>query len=174
MLENNSCPLESREESDGGLMNSPIQSADLQNLGDSMRSMPESRIDQAFQRRKKTTVLLVDDESAITLLYEIELTRMGYRVLTAHSGTQANLISVDDQDPIDVLVTDWSMPDMKGDNLACDLLVQRPHLKVILMSGYPQANTSVHAFPDSQWAFLLKPFSPSLLDKTIRRLLSRE
>jgi len=120
---------------------------------------------------RKKTVLLVDDESAIALLFELELTRMGYYVLKAHSGAEANKISADFPTPIDVLVTDWHMPDVSGDELACELLVQRPDLKVILMSGYPEADAVAKAFPENQLVFLSKPLSPAKLDETIRRLL---
>lgn len=120
---------------------------------------------------RKTTVLLVDDESAITLLYEVELTRIGYVVLVAHSGTEAGRISTEFEGAIDVLVTDWRMPDMSGDDLACELLVQRPNLKVVLMSGFPAADAIAQAFPKNQLVFLNKPFSPTTLDETIRRLL---
>ncbi len=120
---------------------------------------------------RKKTVLLADDESAITLLFELELTRMGYYVLTAHSGAEASRISAEFHHPIDVLVTDWHIPDLSGDDLACDLLVQRPDLKVVLMSGFPEANAIAQAFNQNQLVFLSKPFSPAKLDETIRRLL---
>lgn len=125
---------------------------------------------QPMTARKKT-VLLVDDESAIALLFELELTRMGYYVLKAQSGAEASKISADFPTPIDVLVTDWHMPDMSGDQLACDLLVQRPSLKVVLMSGYPEADDIAKAFNKEQLVFLSKPLSPAILDETIRQLL---
>lgn len=120
---------------------------------------------------RKKTVLLVDDESAIALLFEMELTRMGYFVLKALSGAEASKISLNYHSPIDVLVTDWNMPDMNGDDLACELLVQRPDIKVILMSGFPEADAIAKAFPEDQLVFLSKPLSPAKLDETIRKML---
>ena len=120
---------------------------------------------------RKKTVLLVDDESAITLLFELELTRMGYRVLTAHSGNEALRMSAEIHHPIDVLVTDWRMPDQSGHDLACDLLVKRQDLKVILMSGYHTAGAYAQVFNQSKLVFLSKPFSPATLDDTILQLL---
>lgn len=120
---------------------------------------------------RKKTVLLVDDESAIALLFELELTRMGYYVLKAHSGAEAVRISSEFHAPIDVLMTDWKMPGMTGDNLACDLLIQRPEIKVILMSGYPEADAIAKAFNKEQLVFLSKPVSSAKLDETIRQLL---
>ncbi len=120
---------------------------------------------------RKTTVLLVDDESAIALLIELELTRMGYYVLKSHSGAEAIRISSEFHTPIDVLVTDWKMPDMSGDKLACNLLVQRPEIKVILMSGYPEADAIAKAFNKDRLVLLSKPFSSEKLDESIRQLL---
>lgn len=120
---------------------------------------------------RKRTLLLVDDESAITLLFELELTRAGYYVLTARNAKEARQVATDFQSTIDVLITDWRMPDMTGDQLARDLLVQRPNLKVVLMSGYFEAETVCQAFHEGQLEFLLKPFSTAELNETIRRLL---
>jgi len=120
---------------------------------------------------RKTTVLLADDESAITLLFEMDLTRRGYRVLQAHSGAEASKISAEFPTPIDVLVTDWKMPDLNGDELARRLLVERPELKIIVMSGHPDAADVIASFVKDQALFLRKPFSPARLVESITRLL---
>ncbi len=120
---------------------------------------------------RKTTILLADDESAITLLFEMDLTRRGYRVLQAHSGSEASKISTEFPIPIDVLVTDWKMPDLNGDELARRLLVERPELKIIVMSGHPDAADVIASFVKDQALFLRKPFSPARLVESITRLL---
>ena len=120
---------------------------------------------------RKTTILLADDESAITLLFEMDLTRRGYRVLQAHSGSEASRISAEFPTPIDVLVTDWKMPDLHGDDLARRLLVERPELKIIVMSGHPDAADVIASFAKDQALFLRKPFSPARLVESITRLL---
>ncbi|MBM4126453.1 MAG: response regulator [Nitrospira sp.] len=121
---------------------------------------------------RKTTVLLADDESAIALLLEMDLTRRGYSVLKAHSASEATQMSEACSTPIDVLVTDWNMPDMKGDALAHQLLQQRPEMKFVLMSGYPNAAEAINDFPKNQAAFIAKPLTPSKLDSMIKELLS--
>ncbi len=120
---------------------------------------------------RKTTVLLTDNESAITLLFEMDLTQRGYRVLQAHSGSEASRISKEFPTAIDVLVTDWKMPDMNGDELAHRLLLERPVLKIILMSGHPDAADAIADFAKNQALFLCKPFSPARLAESINRLL---
>ena len=121
---------------------------------------------------RKTTILLADDESAIALLLEMDLTRRGYCVLKTHSGLEAKQVSEDFPMPIDVLVADWSMPDMKGDELAHQLLPQRPEMKFVLMSGYPAAAESINGFPKNQAVFISKPFTPSKLDSAIKEILN--
>ncbi len=121
---------------------------------------------------RKTTILLADDESAIALLFEMDLTRRGYRVLKAHSGSEATQISEDCPTPIDVLVADWNMPDMKGDKLAHQLLNQRPEMKFVLMSGHPNAADTITGFSKKQATFIAKPLTPSKLDSVIKDLLS--
>lgn len=121
---------------------------------------------------RKTTILLADDESAIALLFEMDLTRRGYCVLKAHSASEATQMSADCPTPIDVLVADWNMPDMKGDELARHLLKQRPEMKLVLMSGHPDAVEAITDFPKNQAAFIPKPLTPSKLDSMIKEILS--
>jgi two-component system cell cycle sensor histidine kinase/response regulator CckA len=121
---------------------------------------------------RKTTVLLADDESATTLLFAMDLTRRGYCVLQANSGSEAGKISAECPTPIDVLVTDWNMPDLSRDELARRLLLERPEIKVILMSGHPDAADVIDSFAKTQALFLRKPLSPARLGESINQLLN--
>jgi two-component system, cell cycle sensor histidine kinase and response regulator CckA len=117
------------------------------------------------------TVRLVDDESAITSLYQITLTRHGHHVLTADNGTNAVRIGLNPNAPIDVLITDWQMPGFTGDVLAHRLLSALPNLAVIFMSGYDDAEQIATRIDSARVMFLRKPFSPKLLQEKIRVLL---
>ncbi|THJ12416.1 MAG: response regulator [Nitrospira sp. CG24C] len=125
----------------------------------------------AINSARKDTILLVDDESAITIIFEMELARIGYCVLIANNAQQAKQVAAEFPSTIDALVTDWKMPDMMGDQLVSDLLIQRPGLKVVMMSGSPEAETASHAFHKDQLTFLQKPFGIAELNQAIRLLL---
>jgi two-component system cell cycle sensor histidine kinase/response regulator CckA len=125
----------------------------------------------AINSARKDTILLVDDESAITIIFEMELTRIGYCVLTASNAQQAKQVAAEFHSTIDALVTDWKMPDMMGDQLVSDLLIQRPDLKVVMMSGSPEAETASQAFHRDQLTFLQKPFGIAELNQALRLLL---
>jgi DNA-binding response OmpR family regulator len=130
-------------------------------------------IDTTLDAVSTTTVLLADDKSAITLLFELELTRMGYQVLTAHCGSEAAAIGLDLSRPLDLLLTDWLLPDMKGDVLARILLAARPTLKVILWSGSNDVEDLAALFDPTRLTYLKKPLSPARVEQTMRILLGR-
>ena len=96
---------------------------------------------------------------------------IGYCVLTASNAQQAKRVAAEFHSTIDALVTDWKMPDMMGDQLISDLLIQRPGLKVVMMSGSPEAETASQAFHKDQLTFLQKPFGIAELNQAIRLLL---
>lgn len=137
-------------------------------MGDVVRLNKQSKKNLSARRH---TVLLVDDESAITVLFEMELSRLGYCVLTASSALEAKLVATEFHSTIDVLIADWKMPDLTGDQLARNLLLQHPSLKVVLISGNPKTEVVCQAFEKNQIAFLQKPFGSAVLNETIKQLL---
>jgi DNA-binding NtrC family response regulator len=112
-----------------------------------------------------TTILLVDDTEGVRELCADVLTAAGYRVLSADSAKQA-LTAIDRlADPIDILLSDITMPDHSGLELARMLKARWPKLRVLLMSGSkPEASEPL--------PFLPKPFSPATLISKVRELLA--
>lgn len=81
------------------------------------------------------TVLLVDDNDYVRQMVCVILELAHYRVLEAGSAAHALKISDQHQGTIDLLLTDIQMPGMKGDELAEEMLLRRPGIKVLCMSG---------------------------------------
>ncbi len=111
-------------------------------------------------------VLLVDDEEAIRRMMKVMLATRGFQVLDASSGRQALTLSQDQ--PIDVLVTDVVMDGMDGPILADYLIERNPDLPVLFVSGYPLDSVPKGRY--SRCAFLPKPFQPLDLVKSILEL----
>jgi DNA-binding response OmpR family regulator len=120
------------------------------------------------------TVLVVENETAIKALVQMALERDGYRVLTAESGSEALRLSAAHQGPIDLLITDVVIPDLRGPELARRLVVQRPTLATLFMSGYMDdtlgEDTSSLPVPVD---FIQKPFAPTTLAARVREMLDR-
>lgn len=119
--------------------------------------------------RGSETILLVEDEEEVrTVLYQI-LVSKGYRVLKAGSGEEALVISRLHRGPVHLLLTDVTMPEMKGPELAQRLRAERPSTRVVFMSGYNDERLSDGGL-DSPIC-LQKPFSPQLLGEMVRSVL---
>ncbi|MBZ5639540.1 MAG: response regulator [Acidobacteriia bacterium] len=118
------------------------------------------------------TVLVVEDEPVVRELARQVLTNAGYRVLQATDGEQAIEVSRRHAGTIDLLVTDVVMPRLGGRELVRRLLAERPDVRVIFMSGYPDDAQGLGELAGPVGDFLQKPFAPSRLVEAARALLA--
>ena len=115
------------------------------------------------------TILLVEDEDEVRRVLNQILASKGYRVLQAASGEEALVISRLHRGAIDLLLTDVTMPQMKGPELAARLLAERRETRVVYMSGY---NEELLSDGESEPPICLnKPFSSQTLGRTVREVL---
>lgn len=134
------------------------------------RELPEVR---ASERRGGETILLVEDDDSVFELTRRVLARRGYRLLTARDGLEAEQVAASHEGPIDLLLTDLTMPRMDGKTLAQRLTRTRPGLKVLLMSGYTGTGSGADRGSYGGMAFVQKPFRPQDLVQRVRSLLDQ-
>jgi CheY-like chemotaxis protein len=79
-------------------------------------------------------LLVVEDQADVAEMFLNFLETLGYRVSLAHDGQAA--LAIDAADPADLVLTDYSMPGMNGDELARRLQERRAGLPIIMISGY--------------------------------------
>ena len=72
------------------------------------------------------------------------------------------------------MLTDIVMPGINGRELAVEVLQLRPNLKVLLMSGYAEEVILPQGLPESELAFLSKPFTQDVLAAKVREVLGGE
>ncbi|WLG87837.1 hybrid sensor histidine kinase/response regulator [Pseudomonas cucumis] len=82
-------------------------------------------------------VLVVDDDSLVLTSTSLLLEDLGHRVISAASGAQA-LELFDSEHDFDLVITDMVMPKMSGAQLAQAIRAMRPHLPIILATGYAE------------------------------------
>ncbi len=114
------------------------------------------------------TILLVEDEPAVRTVLQRILVSRGYQVLAATCAEEAEQMARRNHGGIDLLLTDITMPRIKGTELAGKLLAEQPRMRVIYMSGY-----SSGPLPSGAGAplCLQKPFSAQTLARTVRAVL---
>ena len=114
---------------------------------------------------------MVEDQDGIRDLAREFLQKNGYTVLHAVDGNEALQIADGYKHPIHLLLTDVVMPNLGGRELAHRLTQQRPQIKVLFMSGYPDHATGSSDLVDGTAAVLQKPFPLDTLARKIRTLL---
>jgi two-component system, cell cycle sensor histidine kinase and response regulator CckA len=131
---------------------------------------PASERRQAHAPRRSATILVVDDEPTLRAVIRRSLARQGYNVLVAEDGQRALELAKSSGD-IDLLITDVVMPGITGLELGRLLLLERPELRVLFISGF----TFEEAVPATDltkgMAYLPKPFETTALTSKVQELL---
>ena len=113
------------------------------------------------------TLMVVEDEAGVRGFLVRVLERSGYRVLAAAGPTEALKLASDHDGPIDLLISDMVMPEMRGDELASRLKESRQRLRVLFISGYIKEGASCEG------ELLRKPFKPADLLARVQSMLNR-
>lgn len=116
-------------------------------------------------------VLLVDDEGAIARLETQMLERLGYRVIARTGSIDALEAFRENPSAFDLVLTDMSMPNMTGTQLARNLLSIRADIPIIICTGFSEKTSEEKAKANGIRGFLMKPVVKSDLAKMVRKVL---
>ncbi len=111
------------------------------------------------------TVLVIDDEDLVRDVVARMVEDLGYAAITAPDG-QSGLDALDEQQ-IDAVLVDLTMPAMSGVDVVAALRQRRPNLPVVVCSGYDRDSRG----PIQADAYLPKPFRIDALERTLAKLL---
>ena len=81
-------------------------------------------------------ILVVDDEPFVCDAVRMMLSFDGHRVETAGSGREA--LSMFEKGKYDLVITDYSMPNMKGDELAASIKAKVPEQPIVMITAYAE------------------------------------
>jgi PAS domain S-box-containing protein len=115
------------------------------------------------------TVLLVDDEELLRSTGKRLLAKLGYRVLLAGDGSEALEVFRQHGNEIDLILLDLGMPVMDGAECFRKLKELSPEVRVLIASGYSDADKVEGLLADGALGFLHKPFSAEHLSRAISR-----
>jgi CheY-like chemotaxis protein/anti-sigma regulatory factor (Ser/Thr protein kinase) len=118
-------------------------------------------------------VLFVDDEKMLVDIGKQALERLGYEVVARTSSVEALELFRARPDRFDLVITDQTMPNMTGDELANELIRIRPDIPVIVCTGYSQTIDPKRAAERGIKGFVMKPVLISEIAGAIRKALNQ-
>ncbi|MCG2778596.1 MAG: response regulator [Desulfobacterales bacterium] len=141
----------------------------------------ESEIDSRVSKEAEApikggteTILLVDDEESIRQLGEELLGSFGYTVLTAPDGESALELYEKENEQVDLVILDLSMPGMGGKRCLEKLVEMNPRVKVIIASGYSVNGPTKDAVDAGAKGFVGKPYEIRQMLQAIREVMDNK
>ncbi len=140
--------------------------------------LPRVELASAKQEKHKVlpnggseSILFVDDEKMLVDIGEKILRRLGYDVVTRTSPIEALELFKANPKRFDLVISDQTMPGMRGDVLASELMKINPAIPVILCTGYSQQLDHARAAKKGIRALVMKPLLIDEIDRAIRSVL---
>ena len=118
------------------------------------------------------TVLVVEDDERLRRILCRLLDAQGYHVLCGGTAIEAIQLASEQEEGVDLLLTDVGLPGASGYQLAGVLLRMLPQLQVIVMSGHSEADLTEPPPSGRRLPYLMKPFAMDDLLDLIRELLA--
>jgi len=118
-------------------------------------------------------ILVVDDERSVRSLLAELVKRMGHEAVKAENGKEA--WEIFQNESIDLSIVDINMPEMDGITYLEEVKKSDPYAVVIMMTGYPSADTIIKTVEDDGFTYVAKPLEINhMMDIVERGLDFRE
>ncbi len=117
-------------------------------------------------------ILFVDDEESLVAYSKEILEYLGYGVEAQTSSKDALDLFLADPDRFNLVITDQTMPDMTGFDLAGRIHKVRPDMPIVLCTGFSSPGTEEMAAAHGIRLFIKKPLGPRRLAEIVNQILS--
>ncbi len=126
--------------------------------GDVLRAVNNILIPET--RLKGTQALVIDDSPVARNILKKFLISMGVNVSEARDGKEAYALILSMKDELDLVITDFMMPEMRGDELCFRIRkeLNLPDLPVIVLSGVKDSEAILQMFRSGATDYMIKPF----------------
>jgi len=114
-------------------------------------------------------ILVIDDEENMVLLFKEILEKEGYKVLTSLDGNEA--LRIASENPIDLIVSDLSMPEMDGIEVLERIKPVQPDIPFIILTGFGTIETAVKAMKLGAYDYITKPIHRDHLLVTVKKAI---
>ena len=117
---------------------------------------------------EEKAVLIVDDEAIVRESLKDWL-KDTYQVTTAETGEEA--LELMEKQDFDILIVDVRLPGKSGIQVLREVKEVKPHIKSIVITAYPSAESAVEAMKLGAVDYLIKPVAPDDLERLIQETL---
>ena len=138
------------------------------------KTQEQSEEGKKFLPTGNECILYVDDEKNLVNAGTQTLERLGYKVVSTTSSTEAFKIFKKKPEKFDLVITDQTMPEITGADLAQKLMRIRPDIPVILCTGYSEIISREKAKEMGISEFLMKPLFTEDIATVIRKVLDNK
>jgi CheY-like chemotaxis protein len=118
-------------------------------------------------------ILLVDDDPPVARALGRILERLGYEVTACGDGAEALARFRAEPTRFDAVLTDETLPGMRGHELTRELLALRPELPVLICTGYSEHLDEERAREIGARGLFMKPFDVAQLAEALRAALAK-
>ncbi len=136
----------------------------------------EERIPKPLRTKASSSqgghLMFVDDEASVVKIGKILLERLGYTVETAGGGCEALELFKASPSKYSLVITDLTMPQMTGIDLAKEMIRVREDIPIILCTGYEKNHSITQATEAGIMAVVSKPILSDEIAETIGRVLN--
>jgi two-component system NtrC family response regulator len=119
----------------------------------------------------KRNILIADDEQSQRLILSGYLKQKGYNIFEAATGEEA--LKIAGTNLIDIVLSDFRMPDMNGIDLLIKLKEKNPEIAVVIITAFGTVENAVKAMKEGAFDYLTKPVDLDELDLIVKRVFER-
>lgn len=117
-------------------------------------------------------IIIIDDDESIRKILSTILQEEGYTVDTANNGKEG--IRKTNENCYNLALIDMKLPDIEGIDLLLKIKDTTPHMRKIIITGFPTIQNAMEAVNRRADAFILKPFEVEKVLQTIREQLRKQ
>ena len=121
---------------------------------------------------KDCQILFVDDDKDILAMVSQYLIMHGYHIDTVDNGIDA--LGLVKENPIDIVFTDYKMPEFSGLELLAAIKKYKPETEVIIVTGYGSMESAIKAMKYGSYDYLQKPFKLEHLKLIVDRIIEEK
>jgi PAS domain S-box-containing protein len=131
----------------------------------------DSRNNDNTVLRGSERILFIDDEQDLADIGNEMLTNLGYQVISKTKPRDALTLFKQSPSQFDLVITDQTMPELTGEQLAREIVAIRPNIPIIMTTGYSTTLKATSMHSTGVRAFVTKPLTKKEISAIIRKVL---